>query len=196
MLYEERLPKMDPFSYLSVLISIVLALGIAHLLSALVRVVHNRERSRLYWPSLLFAYVLFVAIVQVWWADYGLSRHEHWTFAAFASTLLIPADLYLLCAILLPAADLPSADDMRAAFESNRIWFFGGIFALPLSSFTQELLVDGHISAPADTAFKLAFAAIALVGMLVKSEGVQKTIALVGAILVTIYVFVLFSSLT
>jgi hypothetical protein len=196
MLRKERLPHMDPFSYLSVLISIVLALSIAHLLSALVRVVHNRSRSVLYWPSMTYAYILFVAIIQVWWADYGLSRHAGWTFAGFASTLLIPADLYLLCGLLLPAADLPSADDMRAAYQSNRMWFFGGILALPISSFAQELLVDGHISAPMDTGFKLAFGALALVAMLVKSEAVQKTIALIGAIAVTAYVWVLFSSLS
>ena len=186
---------MDPFSYLSVLISIVLALSIAHLLSALVRVVHNRSRSVIYWPSLTFAYVLFLAIIQVWWADFGLNRHADWTFAAFASTLLIPADLYLLCALLLPSADLPSADDMRTAYESNRVWFFGGIFALPVLSFTQELLVDGHISAPSDTIFKLTFAAVAVVGMSAKSEVVQKIIAVVGAILVTTYVAMLFSTL-
>jgi hypothetical protein len=42
----------------------------------------------------------------------------------------------------------------------------------------------------------LAFGALAVVGMLVNAEAVQKTIALIGAIAVTAYVWVLFSSLS
>jgi hypothetical protein len=186
---------MDPFSYLSVLISIILALSIAHLLSALVRVIHNRSRIVLYWPSLTYAFILFVVIIQVWWSDFHLSGHVNWTFAAFASTLLIPADLYLLCALLLPSADLPSDDNMRTAYYRNRVWFFGALFSIPVLGFTQDLLVDGHISAPADTAMRLVFEALILVAIFVKAERVQKTLAVAGAVLIVIYVMALFSTL-
>jgi hypothetical protein len=186
---------MDPFSYLSVLISIILALSIAHLLSALVRVIHNRSRVVLYWPTLSYVFILFVVIVQVWWFDFYLSRHINWTFPAFASTLLIPADLYLLCALLLPSADLPSDDNMRTAYYRNRVWFFGALFAIPVLGFTQELLVDGHIGATADTALRLVFEAVILVAVFVKAERVQKVLAVVGVVLIVIYVMALFPRL-
>lgn len=186
---------MEPFAYLSVLISIVLALSIMHLLSAIVRLIHNRSRTTFYWPSLAYVFILFVVIVQTWWADFQLSAHTHWTFMAFASTLFIPADLYLLCAVLLPSADLPSTDDMRKAYYFNRVWFFGALLAVPLLSFLEEMAVDGHISPPADTTFKLVFAALIVVAIVNKSEIVQKSLAVIGAILVVVYVSLLFNVL-
>jgi hypothetical protein len=44
---------MDPFSYLSVLTSIVLALGITRILSGLGRLEQTRGRVRIYWVHLL-----------------------------------------------------------------------------------------------------------------------------------------------
>ena len=55
---------MDAFSYLSVLLSIVLGLGITQLLQGFGRLMNARSRVRPYWPSLLWAVVLLVAHVQ------------------------------------------------------------------------------------------------------------------------------------
>lgn len=186
---------MDTFSYLSVLISIILALGIAHLLSGLVRVIHNRSRTVFYWPTLVYAFILFVVIVQVWWADFHLSSHAHWTFWGFASTLLGPADLYLLCALLLPSSDVPSADNMRTAYAHNRLWFFGALLALPALSFHQDYMLDRTFGSPGDVIMKLVFEALILAAMLFKAELVQKAVAAVGAILIVLYVGLLFNTL-
>ncbi len=187
--------QMDPFSYLSVLISIILALGITHLLSGLVRVVHNRSRTVIYWPTMAYAFILFVVIVQVWWADFHLSRHTLWTFWAFVSTLVGPADLYLLCALLLPSVDVPSADNMRTAYEHNRLWFFGALLALPMLSFHQDYMLDGTFGSTGDVIVKLMFEALILAAILFRSEAVQKTVAAINAILVVIYVQLLFNTL-
>jgi hypothetical protein len=44
---------MDPFSYLSVLTSIVLALGITRILTGLGRLLQKRGRVRVYWVHLM-----------------------------------------------------------------------------------------------------------------------------------------------
>jgi apolipoprotein N-acyltransferase len=84
---------------------------------------------------------------------------------------------------------------MRVAYESNRIWFLGALFALPGLSFLQEIAVDGHISGPADTTFKLVFAAVILVTIFNRSDRAQKVLAALGAILVIVYVALLFNAL-
>jgi hypothetical protein len=50
---------MDPFSYLSVLTSIVLALGITRILSGVGRLLQTRGRVRIYWVHLLWALNLY-----------------------------------------------------------------------------------------------------------------------------------------
>ena len=79
---------MDAFSYLSVLLSIVLGLAITQLLSGFAALVHARRRVTMYWPVPVQMAVTLLITVQVWWAMFGLREVRHWTFAAFLILLL------------------------------------------------------------------------------------------------------------
>ncbi|MGA8796458.1 MAG: hypothetical protein WB526_05225 [Candidatus Cybelea sp.] len=85
----------DPFAYLSIMISIVLGLAVAHVLGSVVRVINNRDHTVVYWPSLLWEGTLFLLVAQLWWADASLRTHTAWSSAAFLVLLLQPATLYL-----------------------------------------------------------------------------------------------------
>ena len=94
---------MDAFSYLIVLVSIVLGLGITRLLTGLSALVEARARVRVYGPPLAWAGVLLIHF-QTWWAFFGLRYRDGWTFAAFLAILVQPALLYLPSALVLPVA--------------------------------------------------------------------------------------------
>src|SRR5580698_3259213 len=115
----------DPFEYLSVMISIVLGLAVAHVLGSLARVINNRDQTIMYWPSLLWSVTLLLLVAQLWWADASLRTHTTWSFGAFLVLLAQPAALYLLCALIIPVPDAANAFDMRAAYVRNRPWFLG-----------------------------------------------------------------------
>jgi hypothetical protein len=55
---------MDDFSYLSVLISIVLGLGITNLLAGFAALVRNRGRVKIYWPMPMWMITLFLIHIQ------------------------------------------------------------------------------------------------------------------------------------
>lgn len=63
---------MDAFSYLAVLLSIVLGLGLTQLLTAIGRLIRHRDRVHVQWLPLLWAGILLLIYVQVWWSMYGL----------------------------------------------------------------------------------------------------------------------------
>jgi len=65
----------DPFTYLAALISIIIGLAIANVLGGIARMIHGAGRYRFYWPSLVWAIVVFLACVQHWWSDFSLARH-------------------------------------------------------------------------------------------------------------------------
>jgi len=186
---------MDPFSYLSVLISIVIGLGMSHLLGAMVRVIHNRSRTTFYWPSLLWAVSLFLLLTLVWWADFNLNRHEHWTFATFLTTLSIPAVLYVACGLVLPASETRGQDDMRMAYFQNRSWFFSLVVIAIALSFVQTYLLDGHITINADAGLKALVLGISSIPIFTKADAAQKTIAAINLAWVLFYIFVLFYNL-
>lgn len=78
---------MDGFSYLPVLLSIILGLAVTEILSGFRRLLHARQRVRSYWPSLLWAFLLLGVAAQSWWAMFGLRSYHDWTFAGFAIVL-------------------------------------------------------------------------------------------------------------
>ncbi len=186
---------MDPFSYLSVLISIVIGLGMSHLLGAMVRVVHNRERTRFYWPSLLWSVNLFLTLALIWWADFNLNRHEHWTFAIFISALSVPAVLYVACGLVLPASETPGHDDMRTAYFQNRSWFFSLVVCAIALSFLQTYLLDGHITIDTDAELKALLLILSAIPIFVKAEIAQKTVATINLAWVLFYITLLFNNL-
>ena len=63
---------MDPFSYLSVLISIILGLGITQLVTGLGRLIQARARIKFYAPTIAWVGLLLIIHVQTWWAMFGL----------------------------------------------------------------------------------------------------------------------------
>src|SRR5690349_21520109 len=64
----QRPIRVDAFSYLSVLLSIILGLGLTQVLTAVGRVIRHRDRVRVDWLPMLWAGVLLVVYVQVWWS--------------------------------------------------------------------------------------------------------------------------------
>ncbi|MDQ2908160.1 MAG: hypothetical protein M3R44_02290 [Candidatus Eremiobacteraeota bacterium] len=93
---------MTAFEYLSVLFSIIMGLALANLLGASARLMHARERVKVYWPALVWAGLLFVITVQHWWAEFSLASVHSWSFAGFVIVLMTPVTLYLLCDLVLP----------------------------------------------------------------------------------------------
>lgn len=79
---------MDAFSYLSVLLSIILGLAITQILQSVGRIIQARDRVVMFWPPLLWAAILILVSVQSWWALFGLHLRESWSFFPFLVVVL------------------------------------------------------------------------------------------------------------
>jgi len=87
---------MDEFSYLSVLITIILGLGITQLMTGLGWLIVSRESVRLYSPTVAWIGLLLIFHILTWWTMFGLRNYREWNFLAFLIVLLQPIVLYLL----------------------------------------------------------------------------------------------------
>ena len=139
---------MDPFSYLTVLISIILGLGITHLLGGLGRVLQARGHVRPYGPSIAWLVLLLVIHVQTWWALFGLRAFQRWSFLAFVVVLLQPIVLYLLAALVVPAESAGAVIDLRENYYAQARSFFGLTVLLLVVSLTRDLVIAGHLPGP------------------------------------------------
>lgn len=186
---------MDAFSYLSVVLSIILGLGLTQVLTAFGRLIRHRERVRIDWLPLLWAGVLLIVFVQVWWSMFGLRAYRDWTFVAFGIVLAQTATLYVMAAVVLPEQVEESGVDLRAYYERHHRWFFGFFLATLVISVAKDVILTRHLPSASNLAFHAAFAIACVVAVTVPARRVQQIIGLASAAGITAYIGILFTRL-
>ena len=183
---------MSSFDYLTVLISIVLGLAIANVLTRLAAVITARERVDFYWPPVAWAIWLFFLAVQHWWAEWGIRHTSQWTFLDFWLLLLVPVDLYLLSAVVLPDREEDGRLDLGEWYFHNRAWLFALMFFLPALSILEEINRSGHMASNLNLAFLLAFEIVIVIAYVLKSRKAQEWITAQAMAMTVLYVALLF----
>ncbi len=134
---------MDPFSYLSVLISIVLALGMTRVLAGVGEMLQARSHRRIYWVHALWIVNLFLYLVIAWWIFYRWRNQQPWTFLLFVFVLISPTLLYLASMLLFPReGDVDLAVDYKTHYYANHRAFFT-LFALFMPVDVVDTLLKG-----------------------------------------------------
>ena len=77
---------MSPFEYLSVLISIILALGMTRVLAGVGEMLQARSHRRIYWVHVLWIVNVFLYLVVAWWIFYRWRNQQPWTFSFLSSS--------------------------------------------------------------------------------------------------------------
>ena len=110
---------MTEFEYLSVLVSIIIGLGLTHVLTGAARLIQRRDVVRWYAPTLIWLALTFLILVQIWWAAYDSRNDTHWQFFDFLSFLLIPVLSYMLAYLLVPDFERDEALDPQLSLGRN-----------------------------------------------------------------------------
>ena len=186
---------MDAFSYLSVLLSIILGLGLTQLLTSVGRLIRHRDRVRADWLPLLWVAVLLVLYVQVWWTMFGLRALRVWTFIAFLTVVAQTITLYMMAAVILPDQVDDAGVDLAAHYDRQHRWFFGFFLATLFISIAKDLVIAGHLPGPANLVFHGLLAVVCIVGGMARNRRIQEVLSIVGAVAVATYICLLFTRL-
>lgn len=186
---------MDAFGYLSVLLSIIVGLGLAQVLTACGRLIRHRERVRVYWPPLLWAGVLIVIYVQVWWSMFGLRAQTSWSFITFFVVLLQTITLYMMAAVVLPEEVTEHGLDLRLYYERQSPWLFGFFLATLAVSVVKEMLLTGHAPLGINLAFHVVLAMVCVGGLVVRRPRIHQALAVSSAVAIVAYIAILFARL-
>ena len=106
---------MTTFEYLAVLISIIVGLGITHLLGGVARFIHYPDRYKFFWIHLVWVWFVFIYLLYFWWSQLWMNTVEEWNTYLYAFLVLYSVLLYLLCVIITPP-DAPEGFDLRGFF--------------------------------------------------------------------------------
>lgn len=179
---------MDTFRWIAVVLSTVLGLGIARILSGYVAVFKLRAKVGFDWLPLLLSAVVLGEILQFWWAIAELGARTGWSLADFTILVVLVMLLFLSAALIAPTdGDL---DQRTSYFERDGRWalmvlaayHFAAIFAngwfwgVPLVSYVALLTA--------------LLGAISVVAAVVPRRGVQQTMAVAYCALAVFATFV------
>ncbi len=134
------------FEYVTVFISIILGLGVTQILTGIADLVHQNERVKIYWPHLVWIFLVLVLHVQEWWVIYQLRSFEKWRLPVFLFILLYPVVLFVLARLLFPFGFSEGTIDLKKFYFENyrRIFLFGAMLAL--LSILDNLFIRNYVA--------------------------------------------------
>jgi hypothetical protein len=178
---------MDSFTYISVLLSIVLGLAITQVLLGFRGLILTRAKVKLYIPTLIWAVIALLIPIQAWWADFAMRRQPNWTFLALLVIMLQAISIYMVAALVLPDISGEDFVNLREHFFAHRSWFFGALLACVVFSLSKDLTLHGHLPNLIDSAFQFTFCAAAIAATIIRSEWFHKLLAPALGLLFIIY---------
>jgi hypothetical protein len=185
----------ESFSYISVLLSIVLGLAITQVLQGFRRLILARANIKLYFPTLVWTGFSLLISIQAWWASFSMRTHGNWTFAALLVVMLQVISMYMVAALVLPDVPGDAVVDLRDHYFAHRGWFFGAVFGSVFFSLAKELALYGHLPSQMDSMFLSIFGLAAIAGAITRQEWLHKLLAPVMGLVFLLYIGLLFARL-
>ena len=85
-----------------VLVSLIIGLGIAEVLTGVSRIIRERDTTDTYWIHSILVIIVFLALLQQWWEIWGVREVPAWTFPGLLMMLAGPIGLFLIANLLFP----------------------------------------------------------------------------------------------
>jgi hypothetical protein len=184
---------MDEFSYLSVLISVILGLAVTQILKGFRGIVLSRTRIRIYWPVLVWATLLLLVCFQHWWAMFGMRHRHDWTFEQFGAVLLNVIFIYMVAGLVFPDFFGEEVVDLKETFYAHRGWFFSLAVGIIVISMAKSFVLDHRLMPATDLAFHAIFGVTLLIGALTGSEWYHKCLVIFTTVLFIFYILLLYA---
>ncbi len=139
--------QMDPFEYIMVLVSIIVGLGVTHILAAIGSAIHRIRghgvHIRLELTYLCWVGTIFIWLITFWWWEFKFSKLDiEWTLGLYLFIIGYAVCLYLTSVVLVPSR-MEGVDDSYEYFLKGRKWFFSLMTLVVLFD-----IVDTYLKGP------------------------------------------------
>ena len=186
---------MDAFSYLSVLLAVIVGLAITQVLQGYRALALARKRVRWHGPPLIWSGLILILATQHWWANFDLASHGEWTFAQFGAALFQTLLFYMMAAIVLPDVRAEEPTDLKAHYYREVPLFFGIGAAAVVWNAVRELAINGQLPQPLDLGFQAIFLLLSIAAILVRRERFHEVVAAAMVVILAAYIALLFARL-
>ncbi len=111
---------MAHFEFIMVMLSIIVGLGVAVLLTDIARQIKSRKNCKHYWVQTLWALAILIGLLQQWWESWGLRAVESWTFPMILLMLASPIGLFIIAHLIYPER-IDASDIKKYYYETSGI---------------------------------------------------------------------------
>lgn len=174
---------MSRFEYLSVLVSIVIALGLSEVTISWGRVFQRRIKMHAYWLHVFWSLFSLFLMVQFWWGFWRYRTIEDWSLGALLLTLTVVITLTLCALMLVPRArDAEGVDSRQVYFDNAKSFFSLGALYIVLVT-TMDVVVLGSPLIHVENIFRGFGAAAALAMAWLSHERMHESFAILGLVI-------------
>jgi hypothetical protein len=165
---------MTIFEFLTVAVSLIMALGLSKLVSSVPFVFDRKKRD---WLHIVLFILVIWAHLTVWWRIWLLNDVPEWNILQFVILMGAPLSLYLAATALL-SPDPSRVDDWKQYLSEQSFWVFLAMAAVIIFGLLRYLFISNIT--PSLTAF--LFLAIVVFGSFTKRRDVHIGIVLFGCL--------------
>lgn len=160
---------MELFSFLLIVVSIVLGLAVTELLGGVVRILRGELRpGRLH---TLWMLIVFQLQLQLSWGLWGFRTRAEWRYPEFVLLLLAPMTLYMTAAVLFPSGSSDDTLDEHLLRRRRPFFLLNAGYVLLTGLASWFLAHQGWL--PGQTAMRLAIAAVFVTLSVTKSRPIH-----------------------
>jgi hypothetical protein len=184
---------MDEFSYLSVLLSVILGLAVTQILQGFRALLLSRRQVRVYWPVIAWSVLILLVCFQNWWSMFGLRNRHDWSFQQFGMVLSQTILIYMVAGLVFPEFQSEGTIDLKESFFAHRRWFFALGLSTVCLSLAKSVVLDGRLPNSEDLAFHIVFGVALLTGVLTSRERYHKALVLFVLMAFVLYILLLYA---
>jgi len=137
----------DRFSFVMVLLSIIVGLGVTELLTNVARQIQIRSRQKFYWAHSLLVALVFVALLQQWWESWDQRFVETWSFPILLLMIGAPVGLYVISHLLFPKS-IEDTDFEEFYYDNIRVTYIIGIATVIFAAIYRPLSFGDNLIDP------------------------------------------------
>ncbi len=119
---------MSLFEFVTVMVSMILALCLGHLLRSASFLAKTDREVRYYLPHTLWSLVLFLSVINHWWSLWDL-RDLNWDYGSFLYILAAPILITFATGLFSPLQPTSGPIDLQAHYSRTRRAFSAALFA-------------------------------------------------------------------
>jgi hypothetical protein len=113
----------EVYVYIRTVMSIIISLSLARLLTGLAGFVQSPGKHRVYWVHLGWTLSMFLFIIHFWWWEYRLGSLAVIDFGVYLFLISFCCLFFFLCVLLFPTS-VEEYGGYEEYFISRRRWFF------------------------------------------------------------------------